>query len=128
MDQDKTQDTYSLTFEHRQKYLYAKATGKRESIQTCKKVWKQILTEGKKNQYKKYLVEKNFDELGTIREIKELMLELSEEIEDEIFAYIDYNPENFQTIKLAEISASNIGIEMKFFNSIGEAKEWLLLQ
>jgi hypothetical protein len=120
--------SYTLEFEHRQSYLHAVATGKRESIETCKEVWERILAEGKKNNFKKYLVEKEFDELGTISELKGLMRELSEHIDDEYIAYIDTNTENKKTLRLAEMSASNLGLEIKFFTSIGEAKEWLLLQ
>ncbi len=123
------QNTYSIKFEHRKTYLYASKLGKQINSETCKESWKQILNESQKNQYQKILVEiEDVGDIGTIPEIREMIIELSDLIDDKSIAIINTQAQNFKTIRFAEMSATNLGLQVKFYTSVGEAKEWLLLQ
>ncbi len=119
---------YSLRFEHRISYLYAVTIGKRVNKESCKEIWKQVITECKLKQYNKILYERKIQGIGKVSDLREIVSDLSKYIDGEYIALLDNNPDHYQMNRLAEISASNLGLNVKFYTSIGEAKEWLLLQ
>lgn len=119
---------YKLDFEHRASYLYVYATGNNDSIETCLGLWKDTFAEAKAHNYNKILVEKKMEGINSISEIREAINELADHIDNEYIAFIDNHPEHRQINRLTEMSASNVGLQVKFFSTIGEAKEWLLLK
>ena len=117
----------SLVIEHKQNYLHAIASGKREN-DSCTQIWRAILSECKSINCNKILYERKLEGIGTVTELREMILDLSDLIEDEYIAFVDDTEEHFQTNRLAEMVASNLNLNVKFCTSLGEAKEWLLLK
>ena len=119
---------YTIEFEHRPKYLYAFVSGNKDSLEVTKAYWLELLKECRKGECNKILVEENLDGTLTMQEVYEFASEYAEMgFQDILVAFVDRHPAHQQLNRFAELVATNRGGRIRMFDSVGEAKQWLLL-
>lgn len=119
---------YKIEFQQRPSYLYAYVTGKEYDLETAKAYWLEILEECQKVGCKKILVEEDMEGSLSMQD----MYEISAEYPDMGFrhilvAFVDRHPSHQQLNRFAEMVATNRGGRVRVFDTVAEAKEWILV-
>jgi hypothetical protein len=118
---------YKLTFEYRDKYLFAFVTGPKDSLEISIMFWKEVLEEAHAKNYKKLLVTEDFDEVISMPDMFFLVDGISKMGYHNIrIAFVDTKTDQFELNKFGETVATNRGIAGKVFSNIEEAERWLL--
>ncbi len=123
-----TRDLYTIEFEHRPKYLYAFISGKDDTLKITKNYWLEMLEECHKSGFNKLLVEEDLQGSLSMQEVFEFASEYAEMGFREILvAFVDRHPAHQQLNRFAELVATNRGGQMRVFDSVSDAKQWLLI-
>jgi hypothetical protein len=123
-----TTDLYTIEFEHRPKYLYAFVSGKDDSLEITRSYWQKMLDECRAHGFDKLLVEENLEGSLSMHEVYEFASEYSQMGFREILvAFIDRQPEQRQLHRFGELVATNRGGRIRVFDSVSDAKQWLLI-
>ncbi len=118
---------YTITFEHRNGYLYAYGQAKRDSFDISLGFWTAVATYCKDNKFSKVLVEEDFETDTSINDKYELMSHMHKMGFTNItVAFIDRHPEQMTSNLFGETVALNQGFIAKVFSNVKEAEEWLL--
>lgn len=121
-------DLYNIEFEHRPKYLYAFISGKDDSLEITKSYWRKMLDECRTHGFDKLLVEENLEGSLSMQEVYEFASEYAEMGFREILvAFVDRFPEQQQLNRFAELVANNRGGRIRVFDTVSDAKQWLLI-
>ncbi len=119
-------DLYNLDFEYRSDYLFASVSGEMDGLDLSKEFWLRILTEGKNRQYKKILIEEDFNGNLTPSEIYDFAVWLSQQNFNNIFvAFTDVHTEHLESNQLGELIATNRGFRVRVFANKNDAVKWL---
>ena len=118
---------YSLTFEHRPKYLYAYVAGQEDSYEISRSYWQAISDELKKTGYDMVLVDEDLVESATLPDVFQLLSELAGMGFAGIrIAFSDRRVEHKDLNDFGELVGTNRGLNGKAFNDEAEAEKWLL--
>jgi hypothetical protein len=121
-------DLYTIEFEHRPKYLYALVSGKDDSLEITRSYWQKMLDECRKHGFDKLLVEENLEGSLSMQEVYEFASEYARMGFREILvAFVDRYPEQRQLNRFGELVATNRGGRIRVFDSVTDAKQWLLI-
>ena len=128
MDNDQnTALPYKLEFEYRPHYLYAKVTGKEDSLNISLSYWNTVAAERKARNYTKVLVDEDLEQQPTLIDIFEVAAVLSTMgFEGSTIAFVDRQLDHLEYNKFAETVAVNRGVKGKVFIDLAEAEAWLL--
>lgn len=119
---------YNIEFEHRPKYLYAFVSGKDDSLEITRNYWQDLLEECRQHNFDKLLVEENLEGSLSMPEVYQFASEYSEMGFREILvAFVDRYPSHRQLNRFGELVATNRGGRIRMFDTIAEAKQWLLI-
>jgi hypothetical protein len=125
----KKSDLYTLNFEYRQDYLYAFVGEGKDSLAVSKEFWLRVLTESKKQQYYKVLVEEDLDGKISLPELYDLAVWLTKlQFENVLIAFFDRRTDHWELNKFGELIATNRGFRITVFENINMAEKWLLSQ
>lgn len=121
-------DLYNIEFEHRPKYLYAFISGKDDCLEITRSYWQKMLDECRTHGFSKLLVEENLEGSLSMQEVYEFASEYAAMGFREILvAFVDRFPEQQQLNRFAELVATNRGGRIRVFDTISDAKQWLLI-
>ena len=115
-----------INYENRKGYLYAFMTGERDGVGDAIEYWRQILEECNKREYRKVLVEQQFDQplstMGAFTLVERLleMIVIKTRI-----AFVDRDSTQNDINMFTETVAMNRGIFARVFTNINDAKNWL---
>lgn len=120
-------DLYAIEFEHRPKYLYAFITGKEDSLEITRSYWLEMLEECRQHGFDKLLVEEALEKRLSMTEIYEFASEYSQMGFHKILvAFVDRYPAHQKLNRFGEMVATNRGGRVRIFDTISDAKQWLL--
>lgn len=123
-----SKNLYTIEFEHHPKYLYAFISGKDDSLEITRSYWQEMLDECRKHGFDKLLVEENLKGSLSIHEVYEFASEYARMGFREILvAFFDRHPEQQQLNRFGELVATNRGGRIRVFDSLTDAKQWLLI-
>ena len=118
---------YTIEFEYQPEYLYAFVEGDEDSLEITRQFWSELLAECKKFDYRKLLIEENISENVTASEVYEFAKELPNMGFDGIsVAFVDRQADHEEINRFGGLVAHNRGMDLKVFEEVQEAKEWLL--
>jgi len=118
---------FSLSFEHRDDYLYAYVTGQHDSYEISKRYWQEIARELKGTQYRRLLVDEDIIEAASMGDVFQLVSELvGMGFAGIRIAFYDRQITHTDLNDFGALVASNRGLDGLAFNDIEKAKEWLL--
>lgn len=121
-------DLYNIEFEHRPKYLYALVSGKDDSLEITRSYWQKMLDECRTHGFNKLLVEENLEGSLSMHEVYEFASEyLQMGFHNILIAFVDRHPEQRQLNRFGELVATNRGGRIRVFDSVSDAKQWLLI-
>jgi len=118
---------FSLHFEQRSEYLYARIEGSGIDYNEQKECWKLIAEKFDRSPSFRLMVEQCSNQTLDISDAFQLSAEIAEMgFEDCKSAYVDANENNFEVNEFAEVVAINRGFNGKHFTNIDDAEAWLL--
>lgn len=126
---DTVGNLYKLTFQHRDKYLYAFVEGDHDSYEISAAFWKEILNESMRVGAAKILVEEDLGEIISMSEMYNLGSDMASlGFTGICVAFVDRQAHHFESNLFGELVASNRGMLFRNFSSVQEAETWLLSQ
>ena len=121
-------EAYTIEFQHRPSYLYAYIRGKEYDLETAKTYWQEILKECQKLGCKKILVEEDMEGSLSMQDMYEISAEYPDMgFRNILVAFVDRHPSHQQLNRFAEMVATNRGGKVRVFDTVAEAKEWILV-
>ena len=118
---------YSLEFEHRPEYLYAKVTGSEDSRDISLSYWTHVAEERKAHNYTKVLVDEDLPEQPDLIDVYEIAAILATMgFAGTTIAFVDRQMDHMEYNKFAETVAVNRGLKGRVFIDYDEAEKWLL--
>lgn len=118
---------YSLSFEHRPRYLYAYVTGEKDSYDISKAYWQEVSDELAKTEYQMLLVDEDIAEAASMGDVFQLLSELAGMgLAGIRIAFSDRKIEHKDLNEFGELVGTNRGLNGKAFNDVAEAEKWLL--
>lgn len=125
---DKPEKPYKIEFEQRPKYLYAFVSGRHNNIENARKCWLDILDACHRFGADKLLVEENIEGNISMEEMYKLSSEFpSMGFRNILVAFVDLHPLHQKLNRFGEVVATNRGGKVRVFDTVAEAKEWLLI-
>lgn len=121
-------ELYTIEFQQRPKYLYALVSGRHDNIENARKCWLEMLDACHKFDYRKLLVEENIEGNISMEEMYKLASEFPEMgFRDILVAFVDLHPSHQKLNRFGETVATNRGGRVRVFDTVAEAKEWILV-
>jgi len=118
---------YHLSFEPREKYLYAYVEGEHDNYAITKAFWLEIAAEANRIGATHVLIDENIVETVSIADVFQFASELPKLGFDGIrVAFVDRYLEQHEINQFGELVAVNRGFNGKAFNNFEEAEAWLL--
>jgi len=118
---------YSLEFEHRPDYLYAKVTGNEDSLDISLSYWTRVSAERQAHNYTKVLVDEDLKQQVALIDVYELAAVLSDMgFAGSTIAFVDRQMDHMEFNQFAETVAVNRGLKGRVFIDFDEAEKWLL--
>ena len=118
---------YTLAFEHRPEYLYAKVTGTEDSFDISLSYWTRVAEERLAHNYTKVLVDEDLQQQVALIDVYELATILCEMgFAGSTIAFVDRQMDHQEYNKFAETVAVNRGLKGRVFIDFEEAEKWLL--
>lgn len=119
---------YSIEFHQRPKYLYAQVSGRHDNIENARECWLDLLDACRKFEYDKLLVEENIEGNISMEEMYKLASEFpTMGFQNILVAFVDLHPSHQKLNRFGETVATNRGGRIRVFDTVAEAKEWLLI-
>lgn len=123
-----SKNLYTIEFQQRPTYLYALVSGKNDSLEVTRKYWMEILEECRQSGVEKLLVEEDLERSLSMQEIYEFAAEYSlMGFREILVAFVDRYPSHQQLNRFGELVATNRGSRIRVFDTVTEAKQWLLV-
>lgn len=119
---------YTIEFQQRPKYLYAFVSGRHDNIENARKCWLEMLDACHKFDYDKLLVEENIEGNISMEEMYKLATEFpAMGFQNILVAFVDLHPSHQKLNRFGETVATNRGGKVRVFDTVAEAKEWILV-
>ena len=110
--------------ENREDYLYALVGGELLTAAISKQYWDEIAEETIRLDKTKILIEKNFPQTVSVKEMYEMGVNLSKFFETKFIAFIDrYGHSDINSF--GQMIAENRGVNLKVFENVQQAESWL---
>ena len=116
---------YTLTFEERPEYLYARVEGEHDSYEISRSFWSEVALECERRGTSKVLVEENIPEVVSVSEMYAIASELPDMFLDVSIAFVDRYADHAELNSFGELVAQNRGVRGRFFGDLASAEEWL---
>lgn len=117
---------YSLTFEHRNGYLYAFVAGVEDSYEISRAYWTEVVEESKRIGSSKVLIEEEIVENASLTDVFRLASELPQlGFGRTVVAFVDRFLDQQEVNEFGAVVAQNRGFNGRVFNNVEEAKRWL---
>ncbi len=118
---------YQLTFDERERYLYAFIEGDQDSVEISRSYWQEVARETTRTGMKRVMIEENLPAGASMTE----MFQFATEIPNMGFggtriAFIDRDLTQNDLNQFGELVAVNRGVNIKVFIDKQEAETWLL--
>lgn len=127
MDPIEVKKQYSLEFEDRGRYLFARIKGERGTLEIALSYWTNIARHLMKSGHKKILVIEDIPEMISIAEVHQLVTGLSElPIKDVTLAFVDMYAEHSSLNNFGILVGENRGFSMAAFDTEEDAENWIL--
>ena len=120
-----TEKQYTLTFEERPDYLYARVEGEHDSYEISRDFWIEIARECEKRNTRKLLVEENIPEVVSVSAMYAIASELPDRFLDVSLAFVDPYADQAELNSFGELVAQNRGVRGRFLADVASAEEWL---
>ena len=118
-------NNYRLTFEDRDTYLYAHLMGE-DSFAASLSYWNEIADKVKAMDCRKLLIHEDLTGKVVESEMHEIIIDLMPSgLVDIQIAFFDENIDDTPMNALGQSLASNIGANVKIFDSLEAAKQWI---
>lgn len=126
--QSEQEKPYKIEFDQRPKYLYAFVSGRHDNIENARKCWLDILDACHKFEADKLLVEENIEGNISMEEMYKLSSEFpSMGFRNILVAFVDRHLSHQKLNRFGEVVATNRGGKVRVFDTVAEAKEWILV-
>lgn len=120
---------YKIEFQQRPKYLYAFVSGRHDNVENARKCWLEILAACNEYKYDKVLVEENIEGNISMEEMYKLASEFpTMGFRDILVAFVDLHFAHQKLNRFGEVVATNRGGKVRVFDTVAEAKEWILIR
>lgn len=119
--------SYSLHFENRPGYLFARIDGEKDGYEVTRQFWTEIAEMCASQEVERLFVEENLKEqIPTISEMHQTASERPYMGLDGIkIAFYDSVAEHYEQNQFGELVIRNRGLDLKVFNDPDEALKWL---
>jgi hypothetical protein len=119
---------YTLTFEERPDYLYARVEGEHDSYEISRDFWIEIASECEIRGTRKLLVEENIPEVVSVSDMYAIASELPDRFLEVSIAFVDPYADQAELNSFGELVAQNRGVRGRFFADVASADKWLASQ
>jgi len=120
-------ETYQITFDFRDQYLYALIEGETRNYPIMKQYWQDIAHKSAEGNCKRILLENDIAENVSVMDMYTIMRSLSGMgFSQSRLALVDRHPEHREINEFGATVASNRGIKARVFDSVGDAAIWLM--
>jgi hypothetical protein len=124
---EEEKNSYKLTFEERDGYLFAGVTGETDNVDISSQYWKEIADKCKNDGTKKVLIVEDLPGGASMTEVYEVASALPQLGFFGIkIAFVDAHLDQQDVNRFGELVAVNRGLYGKIFNDVSEAEKWLL--
>ena len=120
-----TAKQYTLTFEERPDYLYARVEGEKDSYEISRAFWTEVAGECERLGASKVLVEENIPEVVSVSEMYAIASELPDLFLGVSLAFVDRYADQVELNSFGELVAQNRGVRGRYFADLASAEEWL---
>jgi len=118
---------YSLSFEDRGRYLFARVKGEKGTLEIATSYWYEIAQEAMRTNLKRVLVIEDIPEVITIAEVHQLVTSLADlPVKDVRLAFVDLHAEHASLNNFGILVGENRGFSLKAFDTEEAAENWLL--
>ncbi len=118
---------YNLSFEKRDSYRYVYVEGEEDSFEISHQYWTEVAKECERTGMMKLLVEENIVGNGPMPDMFNLSAALPDMgFSDRKIAFVDCIADQAELNSFGELVAVNRGLNVKMFDNISAAEEWLL--
>jgi len=119
---------YSIHFEDRKAQLYVQLKGTNVDFESSRKYWFEIFEQTSRGRYRCVLIERDLTDALTPGEIFQLISNAASVAPRTVkFAVVDHNLGR-QRNELEEVVATNRGLNIRIFDEMRQAEEWLLVR
>jgi len=119
---------YTITFEQREGYLYARVEGPFDSYEISNAYWQEVAEECQKTQNRKLLLDERLD--SVMPSMTEVFQGASERCHMGLagikIAFVDSLSDHHEFNLFGELVATNRGLYCKVFNNLKQGENWLL--
>jgi hypothetical protein len=117
---------YDIRFENRSDHLYVYLKGSKTDFESSSRYWSEIVGMNSLRHYDRVLIEKDLNEALTTGEVFNVLSNVAFVSRDRVkFAIFDHNYD-YRKNQFEEVVATNRGLDIKIFDEMDKAKEWLL--
>jgi hypothetical protein len=121
------QKPYSLIFDERPEYLYARVTGERMTLDIARSYLKDILDECRELKYHRLMIERDVPEQLPTTKFPQLAKDFVRlGITDLRIAFVDRRIDDLGLIRFAAAATRALGINVRVYRGRPEARRWLL--
>ena len=120
-----TAKRYTLTFEERPDYLYARVEGEHDSYEISRSFWLEVSEECERRGVSKVIVEENIPEAVSVSEMYAIASELPDMFLGVSIAFVDPHADQAELNSFGELVAQNRGVRGRFFADVASAEDWL---
>jgi hypothetical protein len=117
---------YTLTFEHREGYLYARVEGVEDSYEISRAFWLEVAAEAKRVGAGKVIIDEAIEQNATLTDVFLLASELPQMgFGRTLVAFVDRYLDHEEVNEFGGIVAANRGFSGGVFNNLEDAKKFL---
>lgn len=117
--------SYSIEFDHRDAYLYAKVSGPKVTPEAALGFWREIVDECEKTGCSKILLDHNFAEMIEMHEMVKVIGPIGDMLNGRMFAFYDRFG-NYDIPEAGKAILRTMDVKMQIFHDLKEAERWLL--
>lgn len=121
-----SESDFEIRFEERAGYFYAFVSGKEDSLAISLDYWQKVIEECTQRGYDRLLVEEEFPNQVSPREMYTLIVEIKKKLTTPMkIVFMDREAEHSELNLFGETVAVNRGIIGRVYTEIEEAENWL---
>ena len=119
-------EKYEISFESRDKYLYASAKGELSATENRVQCWSEILERCRAEDYDQLLVcQESPLNTSLVERFEAASQIVALGVHGIKIAYVDADPEGFEHNEFCALVARNRGANIEMFHTVEEAHDWL---
>lgn len=118
---------YTIEYEDRENYLFAKVSGQYDSVQTKLDYFTDIAAECRARGLRKVLVLETIETNVSYAEVSGIAVKLAPIVKGLIVAFVDTQPDHHEVNRLGEAATVDRGAVGRLFRHLPEAERWISL-